>query len=376
MTEIYLIRHTQAEGNLYRMMQGHWDGEVTPLGYKEIDALAERLKGTKLDAVYSSDLRRAVLTAGAATRFNGLSVQTDRRLREIDLGPWEAQFFGNVQRDEPEQAEFFLHEPGRWKIPGAESMEDIINRAYPALVEIAEKHAGGAAAVVSHGVTIRCLMTKILGLSFSRDELLPISKNTSITKLLYENGSFTPEYIGDADHIAHLSSGDWVTADGLNDRIFDPSSDPAFYKACYQDAWHAAHNGDMHAFHPEVYYTSALEHHKACPGAVLKLYHQDQCVGLVDCDTERGAHAGIGWVSLLYLVPGYRGKGYGSQLLGRAVALYSRLGRHSLRLLTAASNIPALKFYERLGFTCISTEPGASGPLFLMEKKREAVSNA
>ena len=29
MTEIYLIRHTQAEGNRYRIMQGHWDGDVT-----------------------------------------------------------------------------------------------------------------------------------------------------------------------------------------------------------------------------------------------------------------------------------------------------------------------------------------------------------
>ena len=37
MTQIYLIRHTQAEGNRYRMMQGHWDGDVTPLGVKEIE---------------------------------------------------------------------------------------------------------------------------------------------------------------------------------------------------------------------------------------------------------------------------------------------------------------------------------------------------
>ena len=42
MTKIYLIRHTQAEGNLYRMMQGHWDGDVTELGLRQIDALAER----------------------------------------------------------------------------------------------------------------------------------------------------------------------------------------------------------------------------------------------------------------------------------------------------------------------------------------------
>lgn len=44
MTEIYLIRHAQAEGNLYRMMQGHWDGSVTALGMKQIDALAERFR--------------------------------------------------------------------------------------------------------------------------------------------------------------------------------------------------------------------------------------------------------------------------------------------------------------------------------------------
>ena len=43
MTEIYLIRHTQAEGNRYRMMQGFWDGGVTDLGKKQIEALEERL---------------------------------------------------------------------------------------------------------------------------------------------------------------------------------------------------------------------------------------------------------------------------------------------------------------------------------------------
>ena len=50
MTEIYIIRHAQAEGNLYRMMQGNWDGDVTPLGLRQIDALAERFRHVKIDA--------------------------------------------------------------------------------------------------------------------------------------------------------------------------------------------------------------------------------------------------------------------------------------------------------------------------------------
>ena len=52
MTEIYLIRHAQAEGNLYRMMHGHWDGSVTALGLKQIDALAERFRTVHVDALW------------------------------------------------------------------------------------------------------------------------------------------------------------------------------------------------------------------------------------------------------------------------------------------------------------------------------------
>ena len=63
MTEIYVIRHVQAEGNLYRHMQGHWDGDVTALGRRQRDALAERFRDISVDAVYSSDLYRARFTA-------------------------------------------------------------------------------------------------------------------------------------------------------------------------------------------------------------------------------------------------------------------------------------------------------------------------
>ena len=64
MTKLYLIRHAEAEGNLFRRAQGHWNGKITARGKKQIDALAERFKDVKIDAVYSSDLDRAVETAG------------------------------------------------------------------------------------------------------------------------------------------------------------------------------------------------------------------------------------------------------------------------------------------------------------------------
>ena len=84
MTEIYLIRHTQAQGNRYRMMQGSWDGEITELGRQQIEALAERFSTIQVDAVYSSDLSRAIRTAEAAARHGGLPIQTRTALRELD----------------------------------------------------------------------------------------------------------------------------------------------------------------------------------------------------------------------------------------------------------------------------------------------------
>ena len=97
MTEIYVIRHVQAEGNLYRMCQGHWDGDVTPIGVCQRDALAERFKDVPVDAVYSSDLYRARFTASAITKYHDLPIITDRRFREINLGPWETKYFGNLR---------------------------------------------------------------------------------------------------------------------------------------------------------------------------------------------------------------------------------------------------------------------------------------
>ena len=109
MTEIYLIRHTQAEGNLFRAMQGHWDGDVTALGLQEIDALAERMRDVKIDALYASDLKRAVLTAGAIRRYHALPLRTEPELREINVGPWEARFFADIQHEQPREAELFLY---------------------------------------------------------------------------------------------------------------------------------------------------------------------------------------------------------------------------------------------------------------------------
>ena len=65
MTTIYLIRHAEAEGNLYRRIHGWYDALVTENGLRQIQALEQRFQGEHFDAVWSSDLYRTCTTARA-----------------------------------------------------------------------------------------------------------------------------------------------------------------------------------------------------------------------------------------------------------------------------------------------------------------------
>jgi len=368
MTEIYVIRHVQAEGNLYRHMQGHYDGDVTELGVRQRDALSLRFRDIPVDALYSSDLLRARFTASAITRCHDLPVQLDRRLREINVGPWETVPFANLQYEQAALMDTFLHDPAHFSLPGAETFQAVQARMYAVLCEIAEANPGRTVVITTHGVAIRCMLTKLLGVPLEDRETVPIFHNTGVAHLTYENGRFTVDSIDDASHLPPELAVSPAAVTALRHVCVDPAQHRALYERCYADAWQAAH-GDLTGFEPEPYFRAARDHYRRDPESVYLLYDGDSFAGLLDLDTARGEHAGYGWVSLLYLCPEYRGKGLGVQVLGRAVIKYRRLGRRSLRLHAAEDNKAALAFYRANGFRELSRAPGCRAELLLMEKE-------
>ena len=85
MTKIYLIRHAEAEGNLYRMAHGHYNGMITNYrGYQQIDALRQRFQDVDIDAVYASDLYRTQITSRAIWLPKALPLHLEPAFREID----------------------------------------------------------------------------------------------------------------------------------------------------------------------------------------------------------------------------------------------------------------------------------------------------
>ena len=64
-TKIFLVRHAEAEGNLYRLAHGQYDSAITPGGYRQLVYLRERFRSERIDAVYGSDLTRTHTSASA-----------------------------------------------------------------------------------------------------------------------------------------------------------------------------------------------------------------------------------------------------------------------------------------------------------------------
>ena len=96
MTTIYLIRHAEAEGNLYRRIHGWYDALITDNGFAQIAALQRRFQDIHIDAVWSSDLYRTQTTARAVYVPKGLELHTDPGLREVHTGDWEDKPWGEV----------------------------------------------------------------------------------------------------------------------------------------------------------------------------------------------------------------------------------------------------------------------------------------
>jgi len=185
-TIILLARHGESDWNVARRWQGHADRPLTERGREQARALAERLQHVELDAVYSSDLRRAADTAAAVS----LEVIELPELREVDVGSWSG-----LTRAEAEER--FPEGVARWRegFPGwddGETYEEMTERVVGAVLAIARAHRGGRVLVVSHGGPIRALHAAALGLDVhTYRRMRPVEPNARLSAVCYTDGALT-----------------------------------------------------------------------------------------------------------------------------------------------------------------------------------------
>jgi len=376
MTKIYLIRHAEAEGNLYRRAQGHYDARITAKGHRQIAALAERFRDVHLDALYSSDLLRTRTTAGAITKYHELPMNLEPQLREICLGSWEDEPWGDLSYKYPEAMVAFNDDPEAWSAPGSEAFEHLKERMVATVLRLAAAHDGQTIACVSHGMAIRTLLSHIMGVPSREIRRLPHGDNTSVSLLEVEGDEMKVVFYNDGSHLGELSTfarQSWWRKPGLHDtnnvrfRYLDPEKEPEKYLSFYSEAWESVH-GSLEGFEPELYLAAARQRYAEDERSVAIILCGDETVGLTELDTCRGEKEGYGWISLCCVREAYRRQLLGVQLLGHAVSLFRKKGYRSIRLSVHPGNEAAVGFYTENGFVKIAETPGAFGMLDVMEK--------
>ncbi|MCU0756652.1 MAG: histidine phosphatase family protein [Xanthomonadales bacterium] len=182
--KIVLIRHGDAEG-----AHGHAIGQTDlPLslrGREDIAALAEHWPGPPPDAVWSSDLIRAVDSARLwCKRVGGPTPHIDPRLRELSLGDIEGLRWEDPRVSDDPQVRAWLDDWVHLAPPGGETLTALEARlqAFRATLPTA-----GTVVVFSHATPIRLWLGGVLG--WPRTRLFELELPTASASALHRHSS-------------------------------------------------------------------------------------------------------------------------------------------------------------------------------------------
>lgn len=179
-TQVLLIRHGETAWNALRRWQGRAPVPLSEVGLAQARALGSYLAARQvpIDVLYSSPLTRARQTAQAITDALGLSLNTEDRLCEVDVGDWQGLSHDEVEAWDGERFAAYLADWYNVPTPNGESRRELQVRARAAFDDITAQHSGETIAIVSHGGTLGMLIESLLG-KIERPSLC----NTSITVL-------------------------------------------------------------------------------------------------------------------------------------------------------------------------------------------------
>jgi len=163
MTRIILARHGETKWNVEEVFRGKIDVELNEIGLKQAELLGEYLSDTKIEAIYSSPLKRALSTAAAIARHQQLDVAVEHGLIDLDFGQWQGLPSAEVKQKYTELYAQWISHPDQLEIPGGESLNEIRQRAVSVVNDVITRHEG-TVVLVAHRVVNKVLICALLGL--------------------------------------------------------------------------------------------------------------------------------------------------------------------------------------------------------------------
>jgi probable phosphoglycerate mutase len=168
--KILLARHGETPWNAEGRYQGRTDIPLSDIGIAQAQALGRRLADVRIDRAVASPLARAAQTARLALGEARAAMLTfDDGFLEIGHGDWEGLLASEIAQRDPERLQAWREAPESVLMPGGESLQMVLDRAWPALARACEGlGADDILLVVAHDAVNRVLLARILGLPLAK----------------------------------------------------------------------------------------------------------------------------------------------------------------------------------------------------------------
>jgi broad specificity phosphatase PhoE len=199
-THLIFIRHARSTWNDAGRWQGQADPPLSETGQSEARVLADRLAGWTINAIYASDLIRARSTATVVGERLGLQPVIDPIWRERGIGAFEGLTSEEIKAQFPE-AWVNLHKGPMVGVPGAETIESVLDRSRTGCRTLIEQHQNQAVAVISHGGMILATLVHLLELVPEGFGRLVGGGHTAISQVAIIDGHARLMRLNDSAHL-------------------------------------------------------------------------------------------------------------------------------------------------------------------------------
>ena len=177
MTKIYLLRHCEAYGNIYRRLDGIRDTDVTEKGQMQIDYVSERFRSIPLDAVFSSHLIRARKTAAGIAKAANAPHHCCEALHERSMGIFDSKTWHEAAFVYPEIFREWTENFNSFTIPEGESLNNAGSRFRNEILTICRAYKDKTIAVVAHSMVMKAFLESIT------QGPVPFGNNTAVSLL-------------------------------------------------------------------------------------------------------------------------------------------------------------------------------------------------
>ena len=207
MTRIILVRHGQSVANANFIFAGHSDFDLTDFGKDQAELVAKYLvENEKIDAIYSSDLKRAYNTALPTSLLTGIPINATTELREVYAGLWESQPTSYIEENFAEDFNCWRDDFSHVRCTGGESIIEVYNRIVPCICKISKENDGKTVLITSHATVVRSFNAYAVGLPCDRTADAPYALNASINVFLMDGEKVIDSRFNFTDHLGDMIS--------------------------------------------------------------------------------------------------------------------------------------------------------------------------